>query len=441
MQVNQPIDTGHDTAEDTPGQGRGKRALLVTIDQAASSGSNVLLLLYVAHALRPIDFGRFTLIFLLAMLGQGLVRSLVSLPLLVHPEDADGRPRALVGNAGLIGLFTAVPCLAGGAILWFIDDPLGPPLVVLAVCLPLLMVQDLGRYLAIGRSTPSRAIVLDVLWIALMVLALGFLHLRDVVDLTSLMLAWAGSGALASAGVLVQYGVPRGRDVSLDWLRERWQFAWRTLVSNLSGNAGAVLAAILMTMVSTALAVAAVRAAILLGRLGAAVQLAVGSSVAADIAREQPDDVGLLRHQRRAMLISGAASVGNIVLLLMLPDRVGEAVLGRMWAVMEPLLLPTGLAVVAMAAQSGVKAALLGRREVRISLRVDLLGTLLSVSSLVLGAAWAGAAGAVWGLVIGQALISGIWWVALLGYLRRRRRTNGVIAEDAAGRPSDNYEE
>lgn len=415
------VDQGVDEPGPAARGGAGRRAFLVTLDQAISSGSNILVLIYVAHALAPVDFGRFTLLFLVAALAQGLVRSLVSLPVLVHPEDADGRPRALIWSAGLIGVVAALPCLAVGGLLWVLTNPLGAPLVALAACLPLLQVQDLGRYLAIARSAPAWAIVLDVLWIVLMGGAFVALHLGGWVSLTTLMLAWAGGGAVSAVWVFAQYGVPRRRDRSTAWLRERWHFAWRTLVANLSGNAGAVVGAVLMTLVSTAVAVAAVRAAILLGRLGAAVQLAVGSSVAADVAREQPDDRELMRHQRRAMLLSGGASVVNIVVLLFLPDVVGEALLGRVWSVMEPLLLPTGLTVVAMAAQSGVKAVLLGRREIRIAMRFDIVGTVINIVALVIGAAWAGASGAVWALFVGQALASALWWVAILRYLRGRR--------------------
>lgn len=419
--MHEPVKASDGDSPPTARGGAGRRAGLVTIDQAISSGTNILVFIYVAHALKPIDFGRFSLVFLVGSLAQGLVTSLVSMPSLVHPEDADERPRALVGSATLVGLATAMPCLAAGGLLWAAGSPLGAPMVALGVCLPLLLVHDLGRYLAIGRATPARAIMLDGLWIVLMVSGFAGMHLWGDVSLGWLMLGWAGAGALAGLWVYAQYGVPRGRDLSLDWLRERWDFSWRTLVSNLSGNGGAVIAAALMTLVSTALAVAAVRAAILLGRLGAAAQLAVGSSVSADIARAKPDDQDLLRHLRRALLLSGAAALVNIAVLLALPDAVGSVLLGGVWPLIEPLLLPTGLTVVAMAAQSGVRATLIGRRQVAITMRTDIAGTLLITGSLVAGAAWADATGAVWGMVLGQSLTAALWWLVFVRYLAGRR--------------------
>lgn len=400
--------------------GAGRRAGLVTIDQAISSGTNVLVFIYVAHALAPIDFGRFSILFLVAALAQGTVRSLISVPLLVHPEDADDRPRALIGSATYVGLAGGLPCLGVGALMTWAGSPLGPGLAVLGACLALLQVHDLGRYLAIGRGTPGRAILLDLLWIVLMVAAFVAVHLAGTVSLAWLMLGWAGSGALAGLWVLAQYGVPLGRELSLDWLRERWGFSWRTLVANLSASAGALIAAALMTLVSTAIAVAAVRASLLLGRVGSAAQQAIGSSALADISREKPDDRGLLRHQRRALLLAMVAAGVNVVVLVFLPDVVGSALLGGVWPLIEPLLLPTGLAVVALSAQCGKRAALLGRREVSRAMVIDIIGTAVTAGSLVAGAALAGATGAVWGLVVGQSLTSALWWVAFALYLRRR---------------------
>lgn len=401
----------------------GRRTGLVTIDQALSSGSNVLLLIYVAHVVTPIDFGRFSVVMLVATLAQGLVRSLVSLPVLVHPEDADHRPRAVLGSAVLLAVAFDVVCLLAGALLWWGGSAFAVPTLALAAFLPLLQIHDLGRYLAIARGAPVQAIVLDALWIVLMVAAFVAVHFLAAPTLPLLILGWAGAGGLAALWILVQHGVLTRADLTLAWLRERWDFSWRTLVGNVSANAGALLSGVLMSLVSSPVAVAAVRAAILLGRPGAGVQLAVGASAAADIAREKPDDRGLLRHQRRAMAISALAAAVNLGVLLTLPDVVGRALLGEVWPLIEPLLLPAGLALLALAAQSGVRAALLGRREIRVAMVFDIAGTVVTVGSLVAGAALGDAAGAVWGLVVGQSLTTLLWWGAFLRYLRRPRRT------------------
>lgn len=416
-----------DEAPGKPAGSAGRRTGLVIIDQGMSSVSNILVIIFVAHALAPEDFGRFALLFLVAGFAQGLVRTLVSLTVLVHPEVADGRPRAVIGSALILGAFAGLVCLVGGAIAWWAGSPLGPATVALSLFLPLLLLHDLGRYLGFATARAMRSILIDTLWVAFMVVFFAVTLVRGDASLLVLIAGWAGSGSLAALWVFVQYGVPRGEQISLAWLRERWHFSWRTFVGNMSGNGGALIGAMLITTVSGPLSVAAVRASLLLGRPGAAVQLAAGASAAADVAREKPDDRELRRHQRRAMTISAAAALVNVVVLLALPDAVGRLILGGVWPIIEPLLLPAGLAVVALAAQSGVRAALLGRREVHIAMIVDIVGTLLTISGLVVGAALWDQAGAVWGLVAGQAVTSAVWWAVFLRYLRRRAREHEFV--------------
>ena len=111
----------------------------------------------------------------------------------------------------------------------------------------------------------------------------------------------------------------------------------------------------------------------------------------------------MLRHQRRVMTIAGSVSVVNLLVLLFLPDIVGRALLGQMWPIVQPLLLAVALRVMAMAALSGVRAVLLGRRQIQTVMVIDIVAAVGTITSLVIGAMLAGAPGAVWGACVGQA--------------------------------------
>ena len=137
-------------------------------------------------------------------------------------------------------------------------------------------------------------------------------------------------------------GAPTGGGFA--WLRERWDFSWRSMVSGLSASGTALATASLMTLFSSPIAVAAFRAATLLGAPSTAVQMAVGTSAAADIAREREDPRAVWRHVRRAILIATVVGVLNLVVLVFLPDVVGHAVLGEAWDIVEPLMLEIGRA-------------------------------------------------------------------------------------------------
>lgn len=409
----------HDGAEPSvAGTGSGRRASLVTFDQLISSASNLLVLIWVAHALTPAGFGRFSLVFLIYVFTQtGVVRSLVSATVVVHPEDADERPRGVLGTAVLLSVVAGVLCVGASGVLWWSGSALAMPVLVVGLLMPLLAVQDVGRYLGIAQSRPGKAVVLDTLWLVLMVAALIAVEVAHKPTLMWIIFAWAASGAVAGVWVFVQHGVPRARELSFDWLRLRWHFSWRSLVASSSAAIVALVGSSLMAVVSGPIAVAALRAALLLERPSTTVQTALATSAATDIAREQPDNAGLLAYQRRTMMLSVAVAALNMIVVLVIPDVLGRLVLGQVWDVVKPLLLVVSLHVAAFAAQSGVRAALIGRRRIESVMMVDIVGTVLSIVGVVVGAGMADAKGAMWGAVIGQSLTALVWWLVLLRHL------------------------
>lgn len=399
-----------------------RRLSLITVDQALSSASNLLVLLLAAHALSAIDFGRFGLIMLIYTFALGPTHACVSVPVVIHPEDADHRRWDVLGSALVLSVWGGVLCAGVGGLLFLSHSVMAAPILALGLLLPLLQFQDVGRNFAFARAQPARAITLDTIWLVLMLGAIVGIHVVGQVSLFTFMLAWGGTGGIAGLWMFVQYGPPRRGHMSLAWVRERWPFSWRSLVSELTHSGGALIGAGMITFVSSALGVAAVRAALLLGRPSGALQAAVATSVAADVAREVPDDHGLRRQQRRAMSISTVVALVNLTILILLPGWLGRALLGNVWPVISSLMLAVGLSVVAMAAQSGVRAVLLGRRQMGTTMVVDIIGAVVLIVSVIVGAKLSGATGAVWSLVVGNGVTGLCWWIAFVRYLRRDRR-------------------
>jgi O-antigen/teichoic acid export membrane protein len=434
-------ETGQAAADDAGGgAGARRRMSAVTLDNLIFSVSSLLVFIWSAHVLEPADFGRFALVLLVFVFVQGsLVRSLVSWTVMVHPEDADSRPRAVLGSAVLLALGAALLVLAAGALLQLGDSGLGSSLLVVGALMPLLAVQEVGRFIAFAQAKPSRAIVIDVLWLVLTVVALCAIQLLGAMSLLWMVVGWGGTGALAGLWVFVQQGVPRGRDISLTWLKERWDFSWRSLVAASSSATVALLGTALVAAVSGPLAVAAVRAALLLERPSTTVQTAVATSAGADIARERPDNAGLLAHQRRAMLVSIVVALLNFGVLFLIPDALGELVLGDVWHLVTPLLLVIGLRVLAMAGQSGVRAALMGRRQISQVMKIDIAGTVLSIVGFVVGAYLGDAEGAYWGSLVGLTLTVAGWWWALIRHLRSGQTYPDETATQVADQSERNH--
>lgn len=391
--------------------GSGRRVGLITFDQILSSLSNIGALIWVAHAFEPEDFGRFSLIMMVFTVAQVAIRSLISTTVVVHPEDADTRPRSILASTFLVGLVAGVLCLVAGLALLAADSALAGPILALAVPMPLLLVHDVGRYLGIGRQQPEKSIVLDALWVVLLAGGFGAIIAFDLDSLTWLVAIWAGSGALAALWVLVQYGTPAGD--GLDWVREHWGFSWRSLVGGVAASGTVLLTASLMSLFSSPLAVAAFRAATLLAAPSTAVQTSVSTSAAADIARERETGDSFWPHVRRAMMICFVVGVLTMALLVFLPDVIGRAVLGEAWDVVEPLMLAVSLKVLLMAGQSGLRAALIGRHRIQVAMVTDIVSLVLAGVCMVVGAALGGAEGALWAMAIGTGVTTACWWVAI----------------------------
>lgn len=415
--------------------GGNRRLSLITVDQILSSLSNIGVLVWVAHTYEPSDFGRFSLIMMVYIVAQVAVRSLISTTVVVHPEEADERPRTILASAVVVGLGAGVLSAAAGALLLLGDSPLAWPVLALAAPMPLLVVHDVGRYLGIARRQPGRAIVLDTLWILLIVVGFAGVLMVEDAPLALPVLAWSGAGGVAALWAFAQYGVPDRR--GLAWVREHWGFSWRSLVSGVAGSGITLAFSALMTLFSSALAVAAFRAATLLAAPSTAVQLAVSTNAATDIARERERAGSYWPHVRKAFFISVAVGVVNLAVLLFLPDFIGHALLGDTWDIVEPLMLAVGMKVLLMAGQTGLRAALVGIHRIHVAMVTDIVALLLIAVTMVAGAAWGDAEGALWAMAVGTAVSTLCWWVAI-GYAsrnpERKRQRPGRHRADRAER-------
>ncbi len=414
------------TADGSSRRGAGRRLSLITVDQAVSSASNFVVTILAAHALGVRTFGVFALVFLTYVTAQGLARSLTGEPLLVHAAEARDRTGEVIGTGLWTGLVAAVACAGVAAVLWALGEGSATAFAVLAVCLPLMFVQDLGRYLAFALHRPGRALVLDGTWLLLVVIGSAVLLATDRSGLATFVGCWAGSGAVAGAIVLVQHRSARPR-IGTAWLRQTWTFSWRYALSYASMQSAALGVSVALLAVADARALAAVRGAWLL--LGPFVQLQAAAVAAgvAEVARLPAGSAAVAVHVRRTTLLTTSAAVLNAAVLWALPDVLGRAVLGATWAVVEPLVLPAGVVMVMIGLVSGVRSALLGQRAVRTTLRLDLVATMVTFAATVVGAVVDAAYGAFAFLACAQAAVAAMWWVVHL------RRVGVDAAPQAAG--------
>jgi len=410
----------------------GRRLSTITIDQAIAGASNVLIAILAARALDVAAFGLFGIVFIVYVTAQGASRALVCEPLLVHPAEAQERPGDAIGAAAVLGVAFGALVAVAGLVAWVWDGRLGSALVVLGLLLPLVAIQDLGRYLGFATHRPSASLVLDLVWLVLVAVAVGVLALTDRSSLTWFIGAWAGTGALAGLIVFAQYGIRRIR-FSLSWLRETWAFSWRYLLSFSATQGAALLTSVGVGAVAGARALGAVRGAILLTRPVGMVQAASIAAGTAEISRLEPGSAEVRRHVSRTTALTTGLAVANLGVLLVLPDALGRLVLGATWEPTQRLLLPASMQIVMIGLICGTRAGLTGMRAVRKTVRIDIASTVIVSVATVAGAVVDGALGAYWGLVVGQACCAVIWWTV---YLTHDPRSGTPEAAYAPGQQS-----
>jgi hypothetical protein len=398
--------------------GSGRRLTAITIDQGVSSLSNVLVVILAARVLGADTFGLFGVISLVYLTTQGFARALVGEPLLVRPQESQERPGEAIGSAALLGVALGLLVVGAGLALSLASADLGRGLVAFGAFLPLMMLQDLGRYLAVATHQPGRALVLDLLWLGLELVAVAAIVVADAETLTWFVLAWAGSGAAASGLLLWQH---RGHRVQLGlvWLRETWPLSWRYATA-FAARQGAALAGV--SFVGGALgarAMGAVTGALLV--FGPQVQLQAAAMAAgvSEVAHLPPGGSEVGRQVRiTTVLCSGVAAL-NLVALLLLPDRLGRLVLGDVWEGTQALLWPVGVQMLAIGLMSGVRSGLVGMKALSPTLRMDILQTTVAVVSASIAVQVLDTRGTYWVMAVGQIVVTLLWWTV---YGRQMRR-------------------
>ncbi len=398
----------------------GRRLSAITLDQIVAGGSNVLVAVLAARVLGVESFGLFGIIFQVYVLVQGASRGLLGDPLLVHPVEAQERPGDAIGSGLVLGFWLGLLVATCGlvALLW--SQALGSGLLVLAAALPLLVMQDLGRYLGFATQRPGDALLLDVAWLLLVIAGVTALVVADLESVPWFVAAWSGSGA--AAGLLLLW---RHRHhhltLSLSWMRETWKLSWRYLAAYTTGQGAVLVATLSLSVISGTRAVGAALGAQLLVRPYGTLETAAIAAGTAEVSRAGSDAAVIAGHVRRTTTVTAVVAALNLAVMLLLPDVLGRQLLGDTWEVARPLLLATGVSAVMLGLITGPKAGILGQRGVGKLLAFNLVYLPMALVACVMGAALDGARGYCWGVAVAQALVVIPCWLVYRAHGRRVR--------------------
>ncbi|MFE2246856.1 MATE family efflux transporter [Streptomyces lavendulae] len=385
---------------------RGLGAVASVLDQAASSATNILVLVLAARLSSASGFADFSMVYVTFSVLLGLNMAYVGQTVVLEK----GGGLATVCRSSV--LFTAAASAVAGLLLAVVGLALagdaGRAFLALGLVLVPVLVQDGLRYCFSALRVPQRALAADSLRLLCVVAALAAQPAGASAG--RLVLVW-GLSALPALGLGLWLLRPhvRGARAELRPYLRRGHLGQRFVVEFAVGNGSSQLAVLGLGAFATPLAVGALRGATtLFGPLNVLFNSANAFG---------PPVVGRASGKRgvvRLTALMGAAlavlGAGWAAVLYALPDRLGRHLLGDTWAAAAALLPATGAQYAVMGLGT---CALLTLRVLnpKATLSLQIVFSLLSVALLLGGYAVWGVAGAAWGLALGSAAKAAAGWL------------------------------
>lgn len=411
-----------------------KEFRLITIDQAIAGASNLAIILMAAHALGD-SSGLFVIIFTVYSLALGASRALVGDPTLIHPLEARERPGEPIGAAIMLGLGLGVLIFGAGAVTLIWNHELAYALMVLAVVICPLLLQDLGRELGFATKRANRAIRLDTWWLVLVIVGAVGLKLTHTHVLAWFVAVWGGTGALCS---VLTFSQNRGFPIafSIGWIRFTWPFSWRYLISYSANQGASLVGTSTIGAVAGKTALSGVGGNISLVRVFGTFQIAAVAAGTSRVARSSLRPRQVLGLGAKFSLLTTTVAAINGLILVALPDRIGQAVLGGpVWEAAKPLLWANAAQIICLGIVTGARAGMLGMRAARYTVKIDVATTVVVLVATVVGVIVDGVLGAFWAVGIGQALMAIIWWTTFSWFARTQPDEPLAFAVDAPVEP------
>lgn len=237
---------------------RGLAAVASVLDQAASSATNILVLVLAARLSSAAGFADFSMVYVTFSVLLGLNMAYVGQSLVLEKGERLGAMcRSAAG-------FTGAASAAAGALLVVVGLALpgtpGRAFLALGLVLPLVLLQDGLRYCFSALRAPERALAADALRLVCVVAALAVQP--EGASAGRLVLAWGLSAVPALAlGLWLLRPYVRGTRGDLRPYLRRGHLGQRFVVEFAVGNGSSQLAVLGLGVFATPLAVGALRGA------------------------------------------------------------------------------------------------------------------------------------------------------------------------------------
>jgi O-antigen/teichoic acid export membrane protein len=311
----------------------------------------------------------------------------------------------------LFGIVAGVICALGSLL---VTGQARLALLALAPALPGLVLQETWRQTFFAEGRPRAAAINDLIWTVIQFGLLGVVFARGDDSVVIFTLIWGFSASVAALVGIVQAGVRPKISNAVAWFRETRDLNVR-MALDFALNMGAFNLAITVVGVIVGLAgLGSLRAAQQV--LGPLNLLFAGLSAffLPVLARQAGAGRRLFHLSLAASAACGAVAGTWVLILVLIPDSVGEAILGDSWAGARSVMIGSGLIAVAVAFVLGPSLGLkaLGRADQM--LRVTFLQAPIMLAFGTFGAWQWGAVGAAYGFAIAQIFGLVVCWTIFL---------------------------
>ncbi|MGW6897710.1 MULTISPECIES: hypothetical protein [unclassified Streptomyces] len=390
---------------------RSAAALASVLDQAASSLTNIAVLVIAARVSTVHGFATFSMVYLTFTVLLGLNMAYVGQAVVLTRGDTGAACRSAITftslASGVVGVLLATVGAVTGAVTGGWAGP-GGAFLALGLVLPLVLVQDGLRYAFSTLRRPGLALAADTLRLVCVVPAL-LLQPRHAAP--GLLVAVWGVSAVPALllGLRLLWPHVRGSRADLRPYVRRGHLGQRFVVEFAVGNASSQLAVLGLGLFAAPLAVGALRGATtLFGPLNV-----LFNSVNV-FGPPLLNRLGGRRATTRATALLGlvlsAVGLAWGLVLYVLPDHVGRQLLGDTWQSAAALLPASGAQYAVMGLGTCALVTLRVLRP-RATLSVQVVFSLLAVVLMLAGYLLTGSAlGAAWGLAAGSALKAVAAW-------------------------------
>ena len=361
------------------------------LDQGVSSLSNVLASIAVARSVTPTAFGAFALAYSVYILILGISRGLSGETYILigiakpdsSPVEADAirykevDRRGMIYGAGAMGIAAGIALILGSL---FMKGALFTSFLIVGVSMPILLMQDAGRFCAIGEHKPLFALISDSLWCLLVIVGAIIGGMLAIHSLAFFVGLWALAGIISGLLLLIIVRAKPSLKLIPPWFRSTHHIGTRLgaeyLVSIGVRQVGLTIVGIVIGLD----AVGAIRGGqAILGPV-TTFQYALLVILVPEIRRYSGSSERQRRIARLAtVLLSITEAVFGGVLWLM-PSSVGRALLGDTWPAVHAILIPQIAIVMAVGVLLGGELLLRGNTQVNRALKLRVIsgcGTML----------------------------------------------------------------